>query len=467
MSATILLVVILWIVALAGVLMIQNRAHGEMLQRESQRNRSEQDALQRRLDSIAMAEAEANRRAAEAQSQIASLVAAQRAREESLPTHDQQLDAYGRVATKAAREQSTQVQEEAERRFEAMEKAARARREEETKALMKQLGDMTARMEQMQKDRSREATEAAAQVASLSAANEELRNQTSSLAGALRDDRVRGNWGELNLRNVMERGGLVRNIHFTEQSSKNQEDARRPDVIVNLPDGKTMVIDAKAPLVGYQEAFTAEDPAEQARHLKRFTTAVRNRVTELAKRDYAADTETLDLVLLYLPGDCFLATALDHDPGLFNFAHDKGILLCAPISLLGLLQGVAMSWREQQVSEQAAEIARLGAELHKRMTKWVEHYSKVGGALDKAVQAFNDSVGTLDSRVIPTGRKLAELAVPAAVALGAPSTVNVVARSSKLNGELAAAATGDDSPDGVIEVADGGDSGTLGLLRSV
>ncbi len=215
------------------------------------------------------------------------------------------------------------------------------------------------------------------------------------------DNRVRGAWGEVQLRRALELAGLSRHVDFAEQSGITDGAASgRPDVVVHLPNGHDVVIDSKVPLDRYLQAVDATDPAAEHELQVEHAKAVARHAKDLAGRNYATLLESsIDLVLMFLPGESFLAAALDADPTLFESAAAKGVYLVTPSSLVPLLRGIALGWRERQAEQAAAEIHQLGIELHDRIGLFAEHYTKVGKQLDRTVAAYNTSMGSFETRL--------------------------------------------------------------------
>ena len=211
------------------------------------------------------------------------------------------------------------------------------------------------------------------------------------------------------MRRVLELAGLGRHADFVEQQSFDGSRAR-PDVVVPLANGRCVVIDAKAPLDRFLEAVNCVDPAEQKRLMAEHAKAVAGHVNALAQRDYIAKVPgAVDMVLMFLPGDPYLAAALDADPTLFESSAAKGVHLVTPSSLVPVLRGIAVGWREHRAEQAAAEIQQLGIELHERIAVFAEHFATVGSRLDGAVEAYNKAAGSLESRVLVAARKFKEL----------------------------------------------------------
>jgi DNA recombination protein RmuC len=222
---------------------------------------------------------------------------------------------------------------------------------------------------------------------------------------------VRGQWGEVQLRRVLEMAGMIEHCDFVEQATVTTADGRiRPDVVVKLPGGKSVVVDAKAPLLAFLAARDAKSEAERAELMRQHAQQVRAHVIKLAAKNYweqfAASPE---MVLMFLPGDAFYAAALEQMPELFEEAIAQRVLIATPMTLMGVLRAVHVGWKQERLAESAEEISRCGRDLHERLATFGEHISKVGVALGRTVEAFNGAVGSYENRVLPGARKLEDL----------------------------------------------------------
>lgn len=263
-------------------------------------------------------------------------------------------------------------------------------------------------------DKAREATKATLEqlIGGVRQDQERLASETANLVKALRAPQVRGRWGEIQLRRVVELAGMVSYCDFEEQVSATTESGRlRPDMIVRLPGAKTIVVDSKAPLAAYLESLEAPDEAARKLRLVEHARAVREHVVKLSAKAYWDQfSPSPDFVVLFLPGDTFFSAALESEPALIEFAIDKKVLIATPTSLISLLRVIAYGWRQESLAEEAQEIAGMGRELFDRLAVMGEHFARIGASLDKAVESYDDAVASLEKRVLPSMRRLKESA---------------------------------------------------------
>lgn len=251
------------------------------------------------------------------------------------------------------------------------------------------------------------------QVGHLIEGQHRLRGETAGLVRALRSPSARGRWGEIQLRRVVEMAGMVDHCDFVEQPSLQTADGARlrPDMIVRLPGGKTVVVDAKTPLDAYLSAVEAGDDAEtRATEGRRHARQVRDHLKKLGDKRYWAELDGApEFVVLFLPGEAFFAAALDHDPGLIEAGIDQGVIPATPTTLIALLRAVAYGWRQDRLEENARAIAALGRELFDRIGTLGGHMARLGKDLGRSVEAYNATVGALESRVLVSARRLKDL----------------------------------------------------------
>lgn len=256
---------------------------------------------------------------------------------------------------------------------------------------------------------------------------------TTQLLSALKaSPKMRGRWGEQTLRNVLELSGLAPNVDFTEQvSTTDGEGARlRPDVVINLPGGRCIVVDSKVALSGYMDAMEATDDVTREASLKKHASEMKAHVKNLASKDYWKHVPaTADFVVLFVPGENFLAAAAERDPNLFDDAFASKVIITTPSSMVALAKSVAYGWRQEQSAKNAQEIADLGRELYRRMAVMADHMGKVGDSIGQTVTRYNALLGSVESRVMPQARKFKELgAGDAGIDIAAPPQIETAPR---------------------------------------
>jgi len=238
-----------------------------------------------------------------------------------------------------------------------------------------------------------------------------LHSETEGLVKALRQPQARGRWGELQLKRVVEMAGMLEHCDFKEQVSQSSETGRlRPDLIVYLPGGRQVVVDAKAPVDAYLTAVEAEDDQSRRAALQHHARQVRNHVSQLAKKSYFDQFDpTPEFVVLFVPGEAFFSAALSEDPGLIEFGAENRVIPASPTTLIALLKAVSYGWRQEAMAENAREVAELGKTLYQRISTLGNHWAKVGERLNQTVDVYNKSVGALETRVLPSARKFRDL----------------------------------------------------------
>jgi len=247
------------------------------------------------------------------------------------------------------------------------------------------------------------------QIEQLRAGQEKVREEAARLGNSLRNaPKARGRWGEQQLKNLLEQCGLAEHTDFVTEHSVDTEEGRlRPDAVVRIPGQKSLIIDAKVSLNAYQDAFAADGEDDRARYLAAHAAAMRTHVQQLGAKAYHAQFEEApDYVVMFVPGEHFVAAALEQDPGLWDFAFERRVLLATPTNLVAIARTVAMVWTQDKLAQEAIEIGRLGTELYDRIATAGEHLKGVGAGLDRAVRKYNDFVGSYERNVQSSARKL-------------------------------------------------------------
>lgn len=285
--------------------------------------------------------------------------------------------------------------------------------------LREQLGRYEAGLAQLERDRRHAYAELQEQVRTLATSHDRLQAETRNLVTALRAPATRGRWGELQLRRVVEMAGMVDHCDFEEQVSRAGAGVdgepgamRRPDMVVRLPGGRQVVVDAKVPLQAFLSASECDGEDERRVHLTAHARQLRAHVDGLAKKAYWQQFDTSpEFVVAFVPGDALLAAALEHDAGLLEHAVANQVLLATPTTLIALLRSVAYGWQHQALAANAKEVHQLGRELYRRLSTFGDHLGRLGRSLRSAVGAYNDAVGSLERSVLPQARRFPELGV--------------------------------------------------------
>ena len=362
-----------------------------------------------------------------AESTRARLDAEVRAAREQL---DQQHAAFAELSQKALQSNSEQFLQLARESLGALHAAASGDLEKRQQAISdivkpvrESLEKVDGKIQELEKAR-------AGAYAALTTQVRALLSETGNLSRALRAPAVRGRWGEMQLQRVVEMAGMLEHCDFVQQETSQGDDGRlRPDLLVKLPGGKQLVVDAKAPLSAYLDALEAQDEGSRRAHLANHARQLRNHVAQLARKAYWDQLDhTPEFVVLFVPNEAVFAAAMEEDPSLMEGAFSEKVLLASPTTLIALLRAAAFGWRQERLAQDAQEIASLGRDLHKRLGKLVEHFGRVGRGLASAVGAYNDTVGSFERMVVPGARKLRDLAAPMDAELAAIPDVEVAPR---------------------------------------
>jgi len=268
-------------------------------------------------------------------------------------------------------------------------------------------------------------------------AQEQLQGETRNLVKALRRPEVRGQWGEMTLKRLAELAGMVEHCDFDQQHSVDTEQGKqRPDMVVRMPGSREIIVDAKAPMDGYLAAVEARDDSARLLELQRHARNVRDRVRELSSKGYWQQfPQSPDFVVLFIPGDQFLSSALEVDPKLLEDAMTDKVVLATPSSLVALLRAVAYGWRQEALAENAEHIRSVGQDLYERLSTFAEHLDKLGSHLSRSVDSYNKAVGSFDSRVLPGARKFTEMGIQGKKDLPEPEPVERLPRPVQGNPE--------------------------------
>jgi len=409
--------------AIGGVLgwvlaALRERAHTAAAESRADAAVERRSELEAEVDELAVARGELERKVAATEVEVRTTREQLEAQKAFVEDSGKQLqDAFKALASDALEGSSQQFLKLAEQRWQTTREEAAGELEKRKAAIetllaplkqtLKNLDDKTGAME---KERRGAYDALKEHLTQLQGATSSLQDKTTTLASALRGTQVRGRWGEIALRNIAELAGMSEHCDFSEQATVG--DGKRPDMVVKLPEGRLIAIDSKVPLSGYLKAVEAVDDAARDAGLREHVAAVRAHIKVLAARDYAAELEgDVDLVVLFLPGDPFLAAAFGTDPDLQVEALRSRVLVATPTTLVALLRTVAIYHQQRVLADNAREIADTARELYDRAAKVGDDLGRAGRGLKTAVDAYNAAVGSFERRFLPMGQKLVDLKV--------------------------------------------------------
>jgi DNA recombination protein RmuC len=355
-------------------------------------------------------------------------------------TRTQLTGEFARLSTLALQQNNEQFLQLADTKLNETRQAADgelAKRQEAIEQLLKPIGEQLGKyetgMQRLEVERQRAYTGLTEQMKYLSTSHDQLHKETRNLVTALRSPQTRGRWGELQLKRVVEMAGMLEHCDFDEQVTSDSDAGRmRPDMVVHLPGGKNVAVDAKVPMQAFLDANEADDEAVRLTHLASHGRQMKAHVDALAKKEYWKRVDpSPEFVVAFIPGDPLLTAALEHEPGLMEHAVANHVLLATPTSLIALLRAVAYGWQQDALAENAREVQVLGAELYQRLSLLGDHVAGVGKGLNSAVAAYNKAVGSLEGRVLVTARRFVEMGVVGAgeKELASPAPVDATTRA--------------------------------------
>ncbi|HEX6194583.1 MAG TPA: DNA recombination protein RmuC [Jiangellaceae bacterium] len=429
--------------AVIGALAMRSASAGAVAERDAAR--SESDVLRKERDAAAEERDMADDRARDAERELSRLTAElSHAREGQKKLSDE----FERLSAQALAQNNERFLQLANERFKSTEQKSVSELEQRRQAvealvkpLTEQLGRVESQLNSVEKARTDAYAELREQVRSMGQTSEQLRLETSQLVTALRAPQVRGRWGEMQLRRVVETAGMVEHCDFDEQESLRTDDGvLRPDLVIRMAGGKNVVVDSKVPVVGWLEAMEAREDEKRDARLKAHVRHVRDHIDALAAKKYWEHLDPApEFVVMFVPAEVFLNAALDQDPSLLEYAFEQNVVIATPPTLIALLRTIAYTWRQEALARNAQDVLRLGRDLHGRLATLGGHVNKLGNALSSAVNQYNATVASLESRVLVSARRFADLKV-ADEDLAAPQQVEKATRKIQAT-ELVASAT--------------------------
>lgn len=387
---------------------------------EAQAEKAKFEERAGRVDSLESERTALNAEVTRLSAQVATLEAEKKGLEETkhfLEEAEKELkEAFLAASTTALEKNNARFLELANEKFEVLKKESVGDLEQRKQAidqLVKPINEALQgyqkKIEEIEKTRIESTTSVSEQIKALGDLQRGLQSQTQNLVQALRNPATRGRWGEMHLKNVVRMAGMLEYCDFTEQESVNTEDGRqRPDLIVRLPNNQQIVVDAKAPTSTYLDAMESEDEGVRAERLRHHAGLVRSHIQKLSSKAYWQSFESAEFVVLFLPLESEYSSALINDPELIEFGFKNNVMIATPTTLIGLLKAVAYGWRQEQLAQGAKEISELGKNLYESIRTMASNFQRVGKNLDTAVKSYNDTVGSLEARVLPRARRFHE-----------------------------------------------------------
>lgn len=392
-----------------------------------------------RLDALQREGAELSARAAEAETRLEEQRAQADERQRLLEEAEKRLaDTFSALAGRALSQNNQLFLDLARQNLETLQKTAQGDLEQRQQQIQHLVAPLREQLDRYEAGvRSLEAAREQAygtlteQVRSLASTQERLQAETGNLVKALRAPQVRGSWGEMQLKRAVEFAGMIEHVDFVQQETTDSDAGRqRPDLIVDLPGGKRVVVDSKVPLAAYLEALEAKDEEVRLRRLKDHARQVRDHVTKLSAKSYWAQfgNQSPEFVVLFLPGEAFFSAALEQDPSLIDVAFTESVVIATPTTLVALLKSVAYGWRQEKLAENAREISEAARTFYERVRVFSEHFGRVGKGIEDALKAYNSAVGSYERNVLSQGRRIERLGAGAEKTLPAHEPIDLAPR---------------------------------------
>ena len=390
--------------------MLIAQSHGEAAAARAEAAHARAETAQARTDvaearsEAAAAQAEAAQTSAEVARAIAQRDAALDRVREISADRESMINQFRVLSAETLDRQGQAADAQAEIRLKATEQLMSPVRES--------LERFNSRLTEVEKERAAMSAELRSQVSYVQQTGETLRRETAALVNALRKPQIRGSWGETQLKRVAELAGMIERCDFDLQyTTKDDDRILRPDMRVNISEGKHVFVDAKVPLNSFLEAAETDDPELKTEALARYARNVRTHIDQLSSKQYWKAADTPEFVVLFLPNEMFFATALDQIPDLYDYAAARDVVIATPTTLIGMLRAVAYGWRQAALAESAAEVFRLGRELHEKLGLLGNRFDKLGRALRTSVNAYNETIATVEGTVLVRARKFRDLKV--------------------------------------------------------